>query len=243
MTTLSKKFLEALEEVLSDRLICPSAEISEDDCYSYNDVLSIDGHACKFSHGCTKGVFIFDDLDVVVKFPYSGSLEYKSGYSWDDDNGSHYSSSEEVFTRFESAGEESEDWNYCEREAALYQKAKTAGLEEFFCPSEKLYEVNGYPVYIQKKATSIGGSSNAKVPVTEEDNALYRKIEEYMDTRDSMKMSYNFIFNLVKSYSFEKFKEFYSFCKEEGINDLHSDNYGYCGEKPVLVDYSGYYEW
>ena len=36
-------------------------------------------------------------------------------------------------------------------------------------------------------------------------------------------------------------KIFWDFCDDNNINDLHEENWGFRGNKLVLVDYSGYH--
>jgi hypothetical protein len=55
-------------------------------------------------------------------------------------------------------------------------------------------------------------------------------------------LPYHWILNFIKLYGEKEFLRLCLFLEEEGINDLHEKNVGYIDGRPVLFDYSGYYE-
>ena len=50
------------------------------------------------------------------------------------------------------------------------------------------------------------------------------------------------VHEFLEVYGEDTFEEFTNFLTCFGINDLHSGNVGYWNNKPVIFDYSGYYE-
>lgn len=234
MNTLSKTFIKALIAELSEYISDKCDEVTDDISSSLREIKSVDSHTCKYDNGATKGVLIFDDLDVVIKIPFQGCSGY---YYTSESTDAEEKSSFEAF-QGATVDDNPSGWDYCKRETELYEKARKAGVEEFFLEEEKLCEVNGYPIYVQKKAHSIGYESMESKEIA----AMRERIDNLLEKVDTMRMSGNFITQLAVAYTFDKLCEFFDFCKEQGITDLHSSNYGYYNNKPIIVDYSGYYE-
>ena len=48
--------------------------------------------------------------------------------------------------------------------------------------------------------------------------------------------------DFLEFFGEEILKQLNKFIDAYGINDLHTSNVGYIGNRPVLIDYSGYFE-
>lgn len=181
-----------------------------------------------YEYGATKLVIILPDCNFVIKIPFSGS--YQEFYQ---DDTERY---EEEYVEFTNAESEICNWDYCKVEANYYILAEFAGVEKYFAKTECIGAINNYPIYIQQKAEIF---SEIKDPNT------YSK-EKKSSTREKCNKEKLWCFNacwlsdLLDYCGDEDFKLFMSFLRDNKFDDLHSSNIGYIGEKPVLVDYSGF---
>ena len=127
------------------------------------------------------------------------------------------------------------DINYCEREQFVYEQAKKRGIAEIFAESYFLMDFCGRPIYIMKKV-----EANEEKVSTD----LYnRGISEGYEEEDFQSMeSEEQVEELLYYYYDEDFlQEYFAFCDEYEINDVHTSNIGYDeNDKPVVIDYSGY---
>ena len=127
------------------------------------------------------------------------------------------------------------DTNYCERERFVYEQAKKRGVAEIFAESYFLMDFCGRPIYIMKKV-----EANEEKVSTD----LYnRGISEGYEEEDFQSMdSEEQVEELFYYYYGEDFlQEYFAFCEEYEINDIHTSNIGYDeNDKPVVIDYSGY---
>jgi len=127
------------------------------------------------------------------------------------------------------------DANYCEREQFVYEQAKKRGVAEIFAESYFLMDFCGRPIYIMKKV-----EANEEKVSTD----LYNKaISEGYEEEDFQSMdSEEQVEELFRYYYDEDFlQEYFAFCEEYEINDVHISNIGYDeNDKPVVIDYSGY---
>lgn len=126
------------------------------------------------------------------------------------------------------------DTNYCEREQFVYEQAKKRGIAEIFAESYFLMDFCGRPIYIMKKV-----EANEEKVSTD----LYNKaISEGYEEEDFQSMdSEEQVEKLFYYYYDEDFlQEYFAFCDEYEINDVHTSNIGYDeNDKPVIIDYSG----
>ena len=129
--------------------------------------------------------------------------------------------------------------NFCDREVENYIKACDAGLGEYFAATYKIGAVEGVKVYLQRKACvdpdSIDDYFRDAVMVDfEDDEANEDDIEEAMDMlEDGDRLVAIFGNNSAVA-------ELVDFIFENEIDDLHSCNFGFVNEKPVIIDFSGY---
>ena len=129
--------------------------------------------------------------------------------------------------------------NFCDREVENYIKACDVGLGEYFAATYKIGAVEGVNVYLQRKACidpdSIEYYFREAVMVDFEDcEASEDDIEEAMDVLgDDDRLVAIFGNNSVVA-------KLVDFIFENEIDDLHSYNFGFVNEKPVIIDFSGY---
>lgn len=167
------------------------------------------------TNGLTKAVFVFDELDWVVKIPLHVDYSRSDGGSITD---------------------------YCERERFIYEQAKKRGVAELFAESYFLMDFCGRPIYIMKKV-----EDNKKKVFTDlqdkvfsegydEEDFEYMESEdfEYIDPEEQVEeLFYHY-------YEDNLLREYFAFCEDYGINDVHTGNIGYDeNDKPVVIDYSG----
>lgn len=129
--------------------------------------------------------------------------------------------------------------DYCGLEAEYFAEAKRLGLDEFFAGTEFVMWCNNIGVYVAERA---------EVSFERLSNDLYEKLESdgmevdrIFDTIDEADSCCEFMDWLIPYYTdSEKADELFEFLNENNINDLHSGNIGYIGNRLVLIDYSGY---
>lgn len=186
--------------------------------------------------GATKFVIIPENLDYVIKIPFNGQYDY----SWDEED--------DIFTPFEHGGKENYDYLNLELEIFKDWKEKELTrddilITQFLLPIEEVDIINGFSIYIQKKAISYTDlyEDGRKVPVSEE---MQKKVSEISKREgfypypslplDWLASCYNELKDEIKMTKFLRSVDY--------ISDLHRGNIGYCGNTPVIIDYAGYYE-
>ena len=128
--------------------------------------------------------------------------------------------------------------NYCDRETCVYQNAECENLEQYFAKTEFYGYLAKTPIYIQQyveRECEFDGECSV-----EEINTV-RNIRN-KTPYDTSEMPGRWIADFINCYGEDELLKLFVFLEEEGINDLHARNLGYIKDKPVLFDYSGYYE-
>ena len=172
------------------------------------------------SHGVTKMCLIFKDTDFVLKWTKS--------VCW-------FSNAEK-----DEAYEEYE----------IYLKAKEKGLEKMFPYTELLGRVNNIPIILQEKIDF--SCDDCPYPKT----VRYKEITKTAKQKVYFKMCdgfwvqgccYNRELNELWAkmtlilYGKNFVKKLCEFIQENRINDLHGSNLGYKNNKPIILDFSGFY--
>ena len=190
--------------------------------------------------GASKLVILPCGEDFVIKIPFNAQYfddeidteagEVLSEGGW------------ECFTSYEYDSENMDfDGNYCGREADISDIAAAEDLEECFAITECVGRCRGYLIYKQARATTILADV-----LDEKSDSL--SIEERKSIRDKCDNMGVYGFNIYWLKDFLEFfgeeilKQLDRFIDTYGINDLHTSNVGYIGNRPVLIDYSGYFE-
>ena len=125
--------------------------------------------------------------------------------------------------------------DYCERERFVYEQAKERGVAELFAESYFLMEFCGRPIYIMRKVED----NKEKISTDLYDKAISEGYEvdfEYMEPEEQVEELFYYY------YEDYLLQEYFAFCEDYGVNDVHTGNIGYDERgKPVVIDYSGYY--
>ena len=151
-------------------------------------------------------------------------------------------------------------FDYCAREVEIYEEAVRAGYADKFAWCAKLfdYEFNDchiLPVYVMQWCQCSYNmiddemddwhytrfcSSNG---ITKGDDDAY---ERYADSRDNCDETYSERMLEWAFYcwggEYSSSSDFVIFMRNMFINDIHAGNWGWCNNRLVLVDYSGYGE-
>lgn len=175
-----------------------------------------------YATGATKGVLIFEQLGFVIKIPFCRNSE-----DYDD----YY----ECCNYFTGADTDN-GWDYCEAEADKYQRAEEEGISMCFAKTEKIEEIDGYPIYMQELA-SIYKNVDYQSSHTEEDS---RQVNSICDSNNFYIFNIEWLSDAFHFYGEKVFHKLLEFIRTVGINDLHDGNIGYIENRPVLVDYSSF---
>jgi hypothetical protein len=236
--TALRKYCKTAEPVLTvhdfdDRIVAPlkhSTQLS----FSYDN-------------GVSKGVLLFDNFDKVIKIPFTGRFreeDYDDAVSaWDrGEEDVDEPQWEDFYEDFHSAATPQEikegieaKWNYCELEVRLYQKAKMAGLEQYFAAERWIGNAGNIPIYAQEKV----------IPF---DDTHYDEERSKATTQRCKELSLycfnpTWIADFFEWYGEDEFIKLSTFLTENQITDLHDGNIGYIHGAPVMFDYSSYREY
>lgn len=134
-----------------------------------------------------------------------------------------------------------EVFDYCEREYTNYLAAVDAELDYFFPYTDFLGEINGVKFFIQEYAecdneaiSSIWYDTLREDYVSEEDE------DEDIINEKIWDMIYDLEDEQRALYCFGNEEKLFDFLDKYCINDLHEGNFGYIGERLVIIDFSGY---
>lgn len=145
------------------------------------------------------------------------------------------------------------DGNEAEREVDNYNRAVELGLEMFF-PKTYLYgEIDGINIIYQEKidcnADELWKNSKLSLAIYNltHDKIDIKKIASVKKRFDIEDAPYNRDINttwiafMCALYTTEIIDKLVNFIQERRINDLHGENIGYKNNKPIILDFSGYY--
>ena len=212
------KYSIALEKLLKDSDVTVG-EISNHECYDTN--FSYNTGASKFAilDDC------FDNNVIKIPFSYDDEAEYQCDASQSFVNQCDGCCDECKYGHLDDLLQD-----YCLLETGVYERAEEAGLDFLFAKEELLLEDDGYSVYIQEK---VDGQRPVSNPDTYSQN-----IADIFDTS----WAYNaFVVAVYNYYGRDICGKLIDFIEENGINDLHTGNWGYSKEgKPIAFDYSGF---
>ena len=162
--------------------------------------------------------------------------------------------------KFQPPCVENEGYDYCGREVEIYNAAMENGFEDKFAWTDYLFDYHFndnicIPVYVMEWCQCSYDmiddemddwhytrfcSSNG---ITKGDDDAY---ERYTDSRDNCDETYS---ERMLEWAFDCWggeysssSDFVIFMRNMFINDIHAGNWGWCNNRLVLVDYSGYGE-
>ena len=208
---------------------------STDDEIFGEEVEDWEDHMYYWRSGASKFVILLEDIEdfgLVVKIPFMGRNEQCNKNT--------------KFYYFEGAADGKEGWDYCAVEYNLYKIAEAQGLSACFAAVDVLKSDLKYPVYMQEKAISFNDYYyDEESDHYSEDESKYTD-EQLNSTKEKCKENKISNFNnlwltdFIQYYGVDIFIKFSQFIRENNINDLHDNNIGYIGNRPVLIDYSGW---
>ena len=191
--------------------------------------------------GASKLVILPNDVDFVIKIPFNGQyrghgIDCETGEITSEGGWEHFTSEE----YYSPEGMEF-DGNYCGREVDISNLAWEEDLDECFALTECIGKCNEYYIYKQTKATCI----LSDIEDEKRDSLTNEKKESIRSKCRELNV---YCFNLLWINDFLSFfgeeilKQLSDFLEAHNINDLHNSNIGYIGNRPVLIDYSGFFE-
>ena len=206
------------------------------------DLSFLKGRTFSIETGASKIVIVSDYFPFVVKIPCNGHAEDSYKCCNDSDMycencgecGDYECNNERHFEDFSGAALTEGGWNYCDTEVLLYKRAEEASVEDFFLPNHLIGEVNGHPIYIQKKIkVGLGNSKPSK-------NSL-DYVNEHEEIADYLPNLFSALFLDYYEDEGKLYLELLArFVKENHIDDLHSGNYGFINGRPYISDYAGF---
>lgn len=181
---------------------------------------------CECRCGASKLVLIPFDTPFVIKIPFTG---YHLGFYEDFVNANY---DKRFF------------YDYCLTEVLTYKAAKKIKLDNFFAKERIIGNINSTNIYIQEKIepySIVFGKSSTPIKTTPEDLNNFDNLLYEFDGI-SMDIPEDWLLSAMLYHGKAKTSRFIDFIQENRINDLHEENVGFIEDKPVIFDYSGYYE-
>ena len=185
-------------------------------------------------YGASKCVLIPKGADYVIKIPFNGMESYEELY--DEDNDEYYGG-EWYFENYTGC-QHGEGWDYCLAEAILYHKAKQAKILDVFCKTKLIGRVNNHPIYTQSRAIPFSWYYLKKEKDYESERS--KKIQNYCKKKELPQLNSIWLADAFEYYGERRFNKIMNFIKKERLNDFHTDNIGYIGHQPILIDFSGF---
>lgn len=129
--------------------------------------------------------------------------------------------------------------DYCKIELENWKAAVDEKIDECFCPIWFVGDFHGVPIYA---AILCNTNEDEHLEIIREiyyaSGKTKEEFEDYLDNEYcDTEGGIAFMRALLTNDIWEKF---HAFCQKYHINDLHSGNVGLLGDKPVLIDFSGY---
>lgn len=132
-------------------------------------------------------------------------------------------------------------YDYCTREAKIYQKAVKWGLQELFAPTIKVgYIEKGVPYYQQPRIETFGFTLKGNTEVAYHPT-VKKKLRHIISEMEYYSCDSDWFAYVLKSYGEVTLIKLIRFLKENKINDLRNENVGFKDGKPIIVDYSGFH--
>ena len=142
--------------------------------------------------------------------------------------------------------------DYCEIEMRNYETAKQYGVERICLPIEE-YNTNVHGLTLYKQTRYSLSTCDAfsykhnyerylakrNLPATGR-NSLTRKITD--GAYDGCRINEKWMARVLQLYGKKFCRSFEAWTNECRINDLHNNNTGWLNNKPILLDYAGFFE-
>lgn len=185
--------------------------------------------------GASKCVVLLSNQNFVLKIPFEGKQRWMQTKNFDapkyDSNNFDF-----VFLPFNCARTK-DHWDYCNDEVEIFKKAEAAGVSSFFARTDFYgYSKDNHPIYVQERCEVFDS-----VDVDDMYESLSKEIKTSA-SKVSSELPEEWIALAIKYFGQELTDKFLAFVKDEYIDDLHYSNFGFIGDRPVLIDYSGYFD-
>ena len=222
---------------------CATGSCAADD---YNDtmlenmqyILGASDHA----YGATKAVFFFNTPlleDWVVKIPYHGWFDPDPDYSMEE-----MQEAAEEYEEFTGAEGPHREWDYCDREAEVFQLSLNCGMDEFFAATYYVCTIQDIPFYVSEKICYNEFNSDEDYLISD---VPYHQLKT---TARAIASKYHVfdmpIEDIIPTLVYggqEIVEQLFGFCRKYRVNDLHSANYTVLPDGFLKIfDYSGYHE-
>lgn len=132
--------------------------------------------------------------------------------------------------------------DYCELESNYYKEAVKEGLADAFAETTYFDTYNDINFYIQKKVSARWQKDyimNAHISAKTKE-VIDVLMEASNNCTDNMPSRW--VYYYYKTYGEDALFDLFNFIDVHGINDLHTGNLGVYHNKPIIFDYSGYWE-
>jgi hypothetical protein len=201
---------------------------------------------CDIHSGASRVCIVLPNCDYVIKIPFTEYFlegSYERHLEWFKDGKLDQEPDEKDFHYpFECAYSNDlnleSSWDYCAYECALYEEAHFCGLAQYFAAEEFYAEPNGYPIYIQQKATL----KDDEDKVTKLSNAQLTSTYNTCSHEGLTCFDDEWITIFIDTYGLNEFKKLSEFLDKFCIEDLHGGNIGFLNGAPILFDYANYNE-
>ena len=186
-----------------------------------------DDFPCTYACGVSKLAVLPEEEDFVIKIPFKGR-----GLKCDDE--------------FVNANRSDwHYWDYCYTELMYYHEAKVKHhAAAVLAKPHFIGYVHGYPIYVQQKAETFksryGDSFYYKMDDSADSRRKQRSVQSICDSYDMDTFNMKWLTDVFDYYGSKQFNEFMNFINM--IEDLHDNNVGYIGDRPVIIDFSDWYD-
>lgn len=245
MTIKELKFLEDVKEALYNCIINDHLFEYNFDSYVANPLTAAleNKYVINTAYGATKGVIIplDDEINIVVKIPFYGEGEDET---FNEETG-EYEIDEDIFYEYCGAYFESADTyinfdgNYCALEEYIYNYCAAKGLAGCLAKTEKVFEINNIPIYIQEKAITFSEMSDDEYKRRSSSHSDEEK--QYVEDNITYEVNSIWLCDAIEYTGEQIIKTLMQLLENiDCSSDLRNCNIGYIGERPVLIDYCGY---
>jgi hypothetical protein len=181
-----------------------------------------------YSFGISKVCIIPMGADYVIKIPFRGQemLDDEKPYG------------ETYYKDFNGANTTTHSyWDYCLTEVSYYNEAKKEHINKCFCKTRLLGFINNYPIYIQERACTFREKNGDDLDYRSEKSI---KMKRYCEEHCFRCFDPEWLADAFEYYGLKTFNKLMNFIYEYNITDLHTDNIGYIGTRPVILDFSDF---
>lgn len=138
--------------------------------------------------------------------------------------------------------------DYCEIELNNYERAKLYKVEKLLLPTEFICE-NAHGVKIYKQPRYDNSVADLDWAVEKKMRAELQKVinrkvmnKVINSIYDGYRIKEVWLYRVCQLYGKNFLRSFENWTQDCQVNDLHGGNVGYLHNKPIILDYAGYFE-